>query len=667
MKMPLLKELQLKYKELKKQIPKGQVTGENISLNDSSDLPYEDFKINGKSEQKIRDDKNKFKSLNPSLRSANITFKDNDLTIDFSNSIDTYFGIIFDRKINTTYTMVFDCSGVGSSDSIKYNISGNQYNEYILKNGKNVIKFTTDSNEGETRTWDDITRQSTSKVTISNIMILEGEYTEDNVPDYQPYGVMPSPEFPSEIRSVADDVNFFDGELEKGSINGNDGTLANNKAIRSKNFIPVEELTDYKFSSINPEITRLFVNEYKEDYTYNMTTNKDLTNIGTSYFTTNKDTKYIKFRTTSSITDITSKIKLQKGTKATRWSPYGYGSFEITHAHHNLLKPTWAQDLLNRLGVSSTNEGNCITELDGYRYLKYNRILGSGTNLNYFIKDFFKENTQYTFKCVLMKSNDSPSVNFGFVYDDDSYLTTGLETNANMKRVEYKITSEPNKTVKEVRVFNNSGDTYIDLDKCMIYEGTEDLDWEGYGEDIVIQTAPLRSLPNGVCDVKEKNRTIRNIKERVLDGTENWGYDTSLKVFYLTSLSSEIKHSKGNNDVLIMSNYFKGDTANNCTKDDYDNCIGINTLGSILLKCNKFNGEINEFKAFLSEKKENCTPFIICYELAEPIIEEEPCEELKNLHSYKNITNITTEGDIKPELDVTYYKDLETMFKNLEK
>ncbi len=51
MKMPLLKKLELKYENLKAQFPKGQASGENITINDSSNLEFDKFKVIGNSYQ----------------------------------------------------------------------------------------------------------------------------------------------------------------------------------------------------------------------------------------------------------------------------------------------------------------------------------------------------------------------------------------------------------------------------------------------------------------------------------------------------------------------------------------------------------------------------------------------------------------------------------------
>lgn len=75
---------------------------------------------------------------------------------------------------------------------------------------------------------------------------------------------------------------------------------------------------------------------------------------------------------------------------------------------------------------------------------------------------------------------------------------------------------------------------------------------------------------------------------------------------------------------------------------------------------------LKEWKAWLAEN-----PITLEYELAEPVITEYTEEQqtvynnILNSNTYKNITHISAKGDIKPTLEVDYYKDLDTVFNNL--
>lgn len=115
--------------------------------------------------------------------------------------------------------------------------------------------------------------------------------------------------------------NIFDGEFELGIYNGMTGEKnPNSDYIRCKNFIPVEELTNYKFSTDSNAFSVVFVYEYKGDFSYNLTSNKSVALTG--YLTTNKDTKYITFRPVNKFTDTTIKVQIEEGTIATTYEPY---------------------------------------------------------------------------------------------------------------------------------------------------------------------------------------------------------------------------------------------------------------------------------------------------------------------------------------------------------
>lgn len=111
--------------------------------------------------------------------------------------------------------------------------------------------------------------------------------------------------------------NIFDGELELGNYSTSTGEKTYSSSyVRNKNFIPVDELKNYKFSSNGNEIS-MYVFEYKQDFTYNLTERKTI-NAG-SYLTTNSGTKYINFRIVDASTDVNVKIQIEKGTTVTSY------------------------------------------------------------------------------------------------------------------------------------------------------------------------------------------------------------------------------------------------------------------------------------------------------------------------------------------------------------
>lgn len=143
---------------------------------------------------------------------------------------------------------------------------------------------------------------------FKDIMLVKGSI----IRPYLPYG---------NIGLKQTGKNIFDGEFELGIYNGVTGEKKpNSDYIRCKNFIPVEELTNYKFSTDSNAFSVVYVYEYKGDFSYNLTSNKSV--ALTEYLTTNKNTKYITFRPASKITDTAIKVQIEEGTIATEYEPY---------------------------------------------------------------------------------------------------------------------------------------------------------------------------------------------------------------------------------------------------------------------------------------------------------------------------------------------------------
>lgn len=156
-------------------------------------------------------------------------------------------------------------------------------------------------------------------------MLYKGEY--DSNKTYEPYGAMPSLDYPSEIHCLGDDVNLFNLELEQGAITGNGADSANNTRVRTVGYIELEKGT-YAFSYSGVKNAGV--------YRYNMNNNFIDTMLpwtaGNFHFTITEKCKLrFAFMTDNNTTmlpkDIT-KIKLQKGSVVTPWSPYGYGTIE---------------------------------------------------------------------------------------------------------------------------------------------------------------------------------------------------------------------------------------------------------------------------------------------------------------------------------------------------
>ena len=131
---------------------------------------------------------------------------------------------------------------------------GNAYGEAVKKITSNV----------ENRNYVielKIPAETTLNVTIEP-MLIAGEYTAETFPEYEPYGVMPSLEFPSKIEAVGDKTYA----IESGSIEGQAGAnIVNQQRLRTKDFIR----NTYKQILVNANgIDEVALFEYDKDKNY---------------------------------------------------------------------------------------------------------------------------------------------------------------------------------------------------------------------------------------------------------------------------------------------------------------------------------------------------------------------------------------------------------------
>lgn len=188
-------------------------------------------------------------------------------------------------------------------------------------------------NNGTDTLWSNLEKVSASgeEATLENVetapikMVLNGNTSQDGEP---------TPDDPKDIHVVKGEnvlsvqgKNLFDGILELGNINSTTGEkMVNSNYIINTNPIPVEELTNYKISS-NGEGIKMYIFEYKEDLSYNLTNRKSVE--ANAYFTTNSGTRYISFRPVSSITNLQEPIQIERGTTATPYVPYSKTDYPI--------------------------------------------------------------------------------------------------------------------------------------------------------------------------------------------------------------------------------------------------------------------------------------------------------------------------------------------------
>lgn len=364
---------------------RGQASGEYIHVEDSSNCRAK-IGIGGNSEQETREGYN----LLPPSKQYTYTSGNVKLASDGAGK----------------YTMNGD--GTAQTETIKYTfelekeytIKNNDY-LHIMNNGtvtSNAIIILLDSNKSGVVSYDFTTNNKIENLsnyagkTIKYIqlyvnpikvditltpMIINNVSTAKN---FEQYGAMPSPDYPSEIKTVGDNLNLLDidkttydltinlqkeGEYLKGN-NVNIiriGTFNDSRPQIEEKFKNGNYTISYEVeANSNVTILNLFLCViYEDDTQENVGSGKSYSlEEGTKqkvFWTLNAQKNVKKMGIVSYLSNscdiIVSKVKIEKGLIATPYSPYGMGSVEIKISNNDntqsqtAIMPTQAEMLEN--------------------------------------------------------------------------------------------------------------------------------------------------------------------------------------------------------------------------------------------------------------------------------------------------------------------------------
>ena len=637
--------LKAENKLIKEQIPSATASGNNIHIEDSSNLDF-DWKINGNQYQATREGYN---LLNNTLQSQTINGlkvtvnKDKSVTVVGTATANT--NIVFDVHNKTI-----------------------EAGTYTLKDCRTFIESTENQgwwSDGATRTF-----TNTATLTNSGFFMFYNSGTVVNetlypmlikgseLKPYEQYGASPSPDYPSEIEVVGSNINYFDKDNQDMFLNGlipnNSGSIEKiNTDITKTNYIvaiiiPCEPNQEYTVSRYLGGKTFYLYESDKKDLVVGdkITLLKSIGNLGviTQTITTTSTAKYIvlKIYDTYAIepntyNDLISSVKVEKGSVATPYSPYGMGSVEVDVVNSNLLDFNVAQD--SRVTV---NEDGTLT---------INGIGGFGLNID---KLQLKAGITYYQKVELISGSRSISgsnINNTFL----SFAGAGAWISSeNFSQT--NLTKDTEKTIiwiNATAILNNA--------VIKIWANTDKSDFVKHQSQTTVMPIQQEMLEGDYIKDVEHHEW----KKVVLDGTENWREITTnnlKRFFYEVNVAS----INDNNSVNCISNYFKGTSRNKLEHSSGDEVSVADRFLNILSK--KIETK-EDFKAWLKSKYDAGTPIIIYYKQAEAIdlelTSEQKAVREQKLYTYKNITNIDVSDELA-SIDVEYKKDLETEHNKLQ-
>ena len=239
-------------------LPSETSEAENINLKGTIPVKFKEFKLSGNSKQETRSGKNIVNINSTDIVNIDTTIEveNNTLTVTGSSTTNFYSAIPINLKPNTDYSIstlatVVEQNGLSQSAYIRVrsDLAGSWIGNSILINKdsttQQILKGTFNSGDNENAylilylsPLNDGTQRS-AKIEFENLQIEEGTQATD----YEPYGAMPSPEYPSPIQNVEGDVNvtvtnknlFNSKKIQNSSIitvnDDNSITLSNNSNI----------------------------------------------------------------------------------------------------------------------------------------------------------------------------------------------------------------------------------------------------------------------------------------------------------------------------------------------------------------------------------------------------------------------------------------------------
>ena len=659
-------------------------TASGFEIELENDLEMEStLQISGNSEQDTRSGKNLFDSSlfsNITREGVAIT-RNNDGTLNFKGTATkTWFEAASNINLPVG-TYIFNTSMANKTGSPRFKIWLYDAENNLVVNSTDGNKFTTTK---EMKKVGLVLENMTANTSydLQNIAIQLEEGTVATA--YEPYGAKPSPEFPSEIRSVkskSDNLfnkygDFSFGNNERSTSLQSDGTIlskSNYSQVRSAGQLieNIQPNTDYVLSgtlvSANGSHTSNAVVEILSVPTAVVSRIYIKSTVVKPYrftlkFNSGNNTKvWISLNgakaagETGYTTTIFDKIQITKGSEALPYQPYGYIPVEAKVEGKNLI------NLNNSVLIDNTTSSTQVN----FNIVNSNKItissVGTWTRVKCTVKGL-EPNSLYT---ISSKISNPTGVECGLFSGTNVSGITARFTSTE-KQFIAKITRDTNENGELIFEFytnwsNTNATSTITYDEIQVEEGSTATPYVPYQTKTIslpLGDIELRSIPDGTRDTFAKVDGVWNKVEKIMPFTITEDMVTSVNLeYYVIPMGSVTRPAEAmvtyKTDVCLMTSYRQRATG--------ENKNGLFTTGGSNTKIQFLNENITDLATAKTILAGETGIIKLATPTYTPITDPaliQALDELEQLvlHKGYNRITVTSVNGVKAYLDLTYYK-----------
>lgn len=628
------------------------VSGETFMQYETNvEKEWNSFNVYGNTTQEIRSGKN----LINILGYHNVGYSEtvNGLTITYQN--DGSIKVNGTASANTTYILYQGSSILPAGQYTFSGSVGGSYSTYRLEatvtpsytyfhsvNGKETL--TLSSQQTLWRVY--LIVQSGTQ--LSNKIFYPMLEKGNTATEYEPYGVMPSPDYPSELISVGYE-NLFDfsqiinntnrgltWNYESGKLNIT-GTATATYSQTNQFNINLPSGT-YRFNFFGD--TNLPYNIWLYNSNGTLIGNTKVNNPLTINETATKFALFVENLTSGTLYNESITVQITKGTQVHSYIPYGKYGIEVKTTGKNLHNGVST----NKYAVSSTGE---IRD-------------GNARDLGFENKIIVQPNTTYTVKFYDVLGNYSF---FYSTYDNNNNFIRRIQISSTNGTATFTTDSETH------YIFGwlySTSDTFTTIGtNIQLEKGTRATEYEEYKENTQVYQLdePLRAIGNIKDRLYIENGMLfvdRKIGKVVFNGTETeWTFSNASAYPFRINISDAEKLTQSQAVAPnVMVNYYTPFYWNISDRPDYGVTSSTNT---ILAFRNIDITSLANFKTWLSTHNTE-----VQYPLAEPY--KEVIGQFDIPYSYDGINNITFDTGIDTEETVYYYwKNFNVLFAGIVK